>query len=281
MYSQFTGEGTENGEQVYMSVSNNNDPGSWTAVNGGQPVLVSNVGETGVRDPTIIRSPDGSTFYVIATDLWVYPRGWDVGDDYTTNGSKNIVVWESNDLVNWSEGRLAHVSPDNAGMTWAPDVIWHPEQGQYMVYWTTNLIGEGWFIMRSFTSDFQTFSPAEIYLTGAGMDCTIGHDAAGGLYQRICKNGADELIEQASAPSLDGPWNVVTGGIGSGTIPAGEGPLMFPDNNDASKWHLFIDDFTRGAGYVPFETNNIASGQWSPSSLSIGPGYRHGYVIGM
>lgn len=59
------------------------------------------------------------------------------------------------------------------------------------------------------------------------------------------------------------------------------GYKLYDVQTDEMQWHLFIDDFTRGAGYVPFETNNIASGQWSPSSFSVGPSYRHGYVIGM
>lgn len=109
-----------------MSVSTNNNPGSWTQVNGGRPVLTSTVGQRGVRDPSIIRSRDGSKFWIIATDLRVYPRGWDVGDEYTTRGSHGIVVWESNDLRTWSQPALRIVSPSNAGMTWAPDAIWDP-----------------------------------------------------------------------------------------------------------------------------------------------------------
>jgi sucrose-6-phosphate hydrolase SacC (GH32 family) len=109
-----------------MAVSNNNNPGSWTRLNSNRPVLTSNVGTRGVRDPSLIRSPDGSKFWIIATDLWVYPRGWNVGDDYTTKGSHGIVVWESSDLKNWSSAALRIVSPSNAGMTWAPDAIWDP-----------------------------------------------------------------------------------------------------------------------------------------------------------
>lgn len=145
------------------------------------------------------------------------------------------MVWESNDLVNWSEARLVEVSPENAGMTWAPDAIWDPEAEQYLVHWTTNLKGDGWYIMKSYTSDFKTFSPAEKFLTGAGMDATIARDETSNVTYRISKNGPGELIEEASAPSLEGPWTVVSQEIGSGTIPAGEGPLVFQNNEDPSK----------------------------------------------
>jgi sucrose-6-phosphate hydrolase SacC (GH32 family) len=127
---QFVGEQKADGEQIYFAVSNDNNSGSWTTVGDGSPALTSTVGTKGVRDPSLIRSPDGSKFWIIATDLWVHPRGWDVGDDYTTNGSKGIVVWESSDLKNWSEPSLRNVSPENAGMTWAPDAIWDPDTNQ-------------------------------------------------------------------------------------------------------------------------------------------------------
>jgi hypothetical protein len=143
------------------------------------------------------------------------------------------------------------------------------------------LKGEGWFIMRSFTTDFRTFTPAEKWLTGAGMDATVARDPASGTFYRISKNGPGNLIEEARASSLNGPWSVVRNQIGSGTIPAGEGPLFFRDNSNANKWYLWIDDYTRGRGYQAFETNNIASGQWTPSSTPALSASRHGYVVGM
>lgn len=128
-HQQFTGEGTSNGEQLYMSVSNNNDPGSWTNVNGGQPVVTSDVGTKGIRDPSLIRSQDGSKYWIIATDLKVNGIGW-TGNNFTEYGSKGIVVSESTDLKTWTRAALRIVSPSNAGMTWAPDAIWDPDSSR-------------------------------------------------------------------------------------------------------------------------------------------------------
>ncbi|KAI3611893.1 endo--beta-xylanase [Moniliophthora roreri] len=278
LFVYFTGEGKADGERIYMSVSNNNSPASWTQVNGGNSILTSNVGTKGVRDPSIIRSVDGKKFWIIATDLYVYSsHTYD-----TENGSKSLVVWESSDLKNWSAARLAQISPSNAGMTWAPDAIWDPSRNQYLVFWTCNLKGDGWYIMKSYTSDFKTFSAAEKFLTGAGMDATIALDKSTNTFYRISKNGPGELIEEASATSLNGPWKVVSQQIGLNTIPKGEGPLIFQDNASPSKWHVFIDDYTRGRGYAPFETTNIAGGKWAASTgFSLPPGNRHGYIIGI
>lgn len=102
------------------------------------------------------------------------------------------------------------------------------------MHWTCNLIGEGWFIMRSFTTDFVTFTPAEKWLSGAGMDATVVQDSSSGTFYRISKNGPDQLIEQARASSLNGPWTVIRNRIGQG-LPAGEGPLVFRDNVTPSR----------------------------------------------
>ncbi|KAL8396856.1 hypothetical protein RB594_003810 [Gaeumannomyces avenae] len=278
LFVYFTGEGTSNGEQIYMSVSNNNNPGSWTNVNSGQPVLTSNVGTRGVRDPSLIRSQDGSKYWIVATDLKVNGIGW-AGNNFTENGSKGLVVWESTNLKTWTSSALRIVSPSNAGMTWAPDAIWDPATSRYLVFWTCNLKGDGWYIMGSYTTDFKTFTPAHKFLRGAGMDATIAMDKSTNTFYRVSKNGPGELIEQARATSLNGPWSVVAQRIGQG-LPAGEGPLVFQDNQNPKKWHMFIDDYTRGAGYKPFETTNIAGGQWTPSTgINLGGRYRHGYVV--
>src|SRR5690606_41735513 len=74
------GEGLAHGEQVYFSLSEGNNPLAYTTLNEGRPVMVSTSGEMGLRDPFIIRSPEGDKFYQIATDLrmWNQSSGsWD------------------------------------------------------------------------------------------------------------------------------------------------------------------------------------------------------------
>ena len=77
---------------------------------------MSQLGDQGLRDPFIIRSPDGDTFYMIATDLNWFNRN----RDYQINDSQYIEVFESHDLVNWSPQRHVKVAPDNAGNAFAP-----------------------------------------------------------------------------------------------------------------------------------------------------------------
>ncbi|CAE6382603.1 unnamed protein product [Rhizoctonia solani] len=67
VFAYFTGEGYSNGETISFAVSNGNNPLNWTEVHGGTPYLTSSVGTGGVRDPSIIRSQDGSKFWLLGT----------------------------------------------------------------------------------------------------------------------------------------------------------------------------------------------------------------------
>ncbi len=77
-------------EQIFAAVSTNNTPTSWDLVNQGNPILVSTVGTNGVRDPSIVRSPDGTKFYLLATDLNI-GSGTSFGEA-SQRGSRSIVV---------------------------------------------------------------------------------------------------------------------------------------------------------------------------------------------
>src|SRR5699024_11748727 len=69
LFVYMTGEGTPDGEQIHFALSEGNDPLNWRELNDGEPVLTSTLGDEGVRDPFIIRSPEDGTFHLIATDL--------------------------------------------------------------------------------------------------------------------------------------------------------------------------------------------------------------------
>jgi len=45
-------------------------------------------------------------------------------------GSRGIYVWESTDLINWTNERLAIVEESAAGMVWAPEAVWDPTKGE-------------------------------------------------------------------------------------------------------------------------------------------------------
>ena len=59
-----------------------------------------------------MRAREGNRFFLLATDLSI-----NLNHDWkraVRAGSKSIVIWESDDLVHWSEPRLVKVAADDA-----------------------------------------------------------------------------------------------------------------------------------------------------------------------
>lgn len=291
MFSYFTGEGTADGEQLYAALSKGDDPLKWRELNDGKPVLTSTLGEKGLRDPFIIRSPEGDKFYQIATDLRIYGNGdWDAAQ---RSGSKSVMVWESTDLVHWTNQRLVRISPDSAGNTWAPEAYYDTELGAYVVFWASKLYADEAHsgdtynrMMYATTRDFYTFSEPRVWVDRgySVIDSTmIQHD---GTYYRLSK---DERNNSSSTPNskfifeeksdkILGDWTAVAEGIGKGAMNAAEGPLVFKSNTE-EKWYAFLDEFG-GRGYLPFETTDLDSGTWTPvADYDLPARPRHGTVL--
>lgn len=310
VFPYFTGESTDDGEKIHLAVSQGNDPNSWYTLNDGEPVLESTLGTKGLRDPFLIRSQDGSKYFLLATDLKMYGGG-SFGDAQET-GSHSLMIWESSDLVNWSEQREVELAPQNSGNLWAPEAHWDEDTGQYVVYWASALYPDDvpenqrdiknsyQRMMYSTTTDFVDFSEPKVWIDerqgpGLGMiDSTVAE--VGDTYYRLTKDEGDMSVRMESSTQLlrtqgvsDGDgWDLVTEHIGvgqpnpwGGTFTSGEGPTMFPSLTDDS-WYLMIDQpsYHGGKGYMVFETDDLAAGDWSSvpdAKLPSSP--RHGTVL--
>ncbi len=295
VFSYFTGEGTADGEQLHSALSNGNDPLHWRELNRGKPVLTSTLGTRGVRDPFIIRSPEGDKFYQIATDLKIFGNGdWRASQ---RTGSKSIMVWESTDLVNWTDQRLVKVSPDTAGNTWAPEAFYDDKLGAYVVFWASMLYGADDpehksnsynRMMYATTRDFYTFSEPKVWFDPGYSVIDSPMIKQGDAYYRFTKDERNRdgknapcgkfVMQQRATSVLDTAYRDVQKCIGSGVLGAGEGPLVFKSNT-GDRWYLFLDEFS-GRGYVPFETTDLASGKWTPvANYSLPSSPRHGTVL--
>ena len=299
LFAYFTGEGTADGEQIYFAASRGNDPLRFDPLNNGQPVLTSTLGDRGVRDPFIIRSPLGDTFYLLATDLKIFGNGdWDRAQ---RQGSRSIMVWQSSDLVHWSAQRSVQVSPPTAGNTWAPEAFWDSSRGVYVVFWASKLYAENdpehtgdsyHRMLYATTPDFVTFSAPSVWHDPghSAIDSTmIKHQ---GVFYRFTKDERDAnssspcgkfIVEEKATDILDLSYDFVAECIGKATatspgVSRGEGPTIFKSNTE-NKWYLFIDEFS-GRGYVPFETTDLTAGRWTMSTGSALPtSPRHGTVL--
>ena len=143
------GEKVATGEQMFFALADVGQGLKFKDMNGSKssnlkPVLSSKIGERGVRDPFICRSPEGDTFYLIATDLSVYTRGgWNNNAGQATKtGSHSIIIWESHDLVNWTEERQIEVARPDAGMAWAPEMIYCEETGEYLIFFSSTVLDD-------------------------------------------------------------------------------------------------------------------------------------------
>ncbi len=282
LMTHFTGE-HDIGEQIYFASSE--DGLNWEDLNDGAPALTSEVGEKGVRDPYIIRSPEGDKFYLIATDLRIANgKGW---GEAQTNGSKSLIIWESTDLVNWSEERMVEVAPSNAGNAWAPETVYDEETGEYVVFWASTTEDEnGTFsppdIYYAKTRDFYTFTEPEIYIDRPGdqhiIDTTIIKDE-----DTFYRYSADGQITIEKSKQVLGEWSKVGNleplGLTNDDV---EGPLIFKFN-DREEWNLMVDQYATGQGYLPLLTNDLSRGEFTQigsDEYSLGSSRkRHGSVL--
>ncbi|KAH0159517.1 Arabinanase/levansucrase/invertase, partial [Aureobasidium melanogenum] len=288
---------SRSGENIYFAASNGNNALSWTELNGAQPVLKSSFGTTGLRDPFIIRSHEGDTFYLIATDLSI-GSGTSWGDAVKF-GSRYLEVWETHDLKTWSEQRHVLVSPAEVGNTWAPEAYYDEDTGAYVVFWASSLynstdvdrVGPTYHrMLYATTRDFVTFSEPQIW-QDVGMsriDSTVLK--SGDVYYRFTKDegagetGCTDIIQEKSISlrATADSWSIVDTCIGKKAGTQGvEGPTAFrsnPGDVSGDNFYLFVDEFT-GRGYIPLQTKNIASPNWTvPATYKLPPSPRHGTV---
>lgn len=282
LFVTFRGEQSPLTEQVYFALSP--DGRNWSALKDGEPVLVSPLGEKGVRDPYLIRAHDGSKFYLIATDLSIHLNPeWKRA---AQAGSRSIVIWESADLVAWSEPRLAQIAADDAGCTWAPEAVYDEETGDYLVFWASTTRRDDFAKFRIWaarTKDFRSFGEPFIYIDKptAVIDTTIVHD--GGRYYRFTKDERHKAITCETSARLLGPWSEVPE-FSLARLVGYEGPecyLVEPASADRPPtWCLILDHYTKGEGYKPFVTQDLAGGRFTPGAgFSFPFRFRHGSVL--
>jgi hypothetical protein len=282
LFATFNGEQTPMSEQIYFVLSH--DGRQWDALNGSQPALVSALGEKGVRDPFLLRSHDGNKFYVIATDLSINLNGdWTRA---THAGSKSIVIWDSPDLVHWSKARLVKVAPDDAGSTWAPEAIYDEGKKEYLTFWASTTAGDNFGKQRiwaAWTRDFVTFEKPFVYIDKPWAVIDADIVCENGTYYRFAKNEQNKAITMEVSRNLLGAWKDMTH-FSLANLRGYEGPECYPvkpaaDGKPAT-WCLILDQYSRGAGYQPFVTEDLSSGQFRPGEGFAFPfRLRHGAVL--
>ncbi|KAK0721624.1 glycosyl hydrolase [Lasiosphaeria miniovina] len=277
---------------VYFYLSSGNDPVAFKALNRGAPVMRPTKGTGGVRDPSIIAGSGadaGKKWYIIGTDLNIGKTTWDASQ---RTGSKGIFVWESTDLLTWTNERLVTVEDSTAGMVWAPDAIWDPAKEQYLVHWASKFYPtsdtrhtgspSNIRIRYAHTRDFVTFTTPQTLIDKAltdVIDLSILQINATSYVRFLKDESKKNVFAEVSSSGLFGAWTR-PGGSGAYIASGVEGPAAFWDNEVPGKAHLLLD-FYGGDGYRPYESTVPGSNSaWTASSRSAFPAnLRHGSVL--
>lgn len=291
LFVHFKEKKTADGEQVYFGLST--DGFHWEQVNDGQPILWSKLGDQGVRDHTIVRTKQGK-FYIIATDLGLangfntkYEGSW---DNISRKGSKCLSMWESDDLVHWSDQAMIELGDEDYGCLWAPEVIYDNQKEDYVLHWTSAHASNNYghkAIYYSRTKDFASFTKPQMLCRkdGSGIIDSAIYEA-NGMFYRFLKSEADPAgIIMQKGTSLTGEHTRIEAfdeEMAKLGHSAYEAPTAFKLPN--GKWCLMLDFFGvegEGQGYVPFIADDIDSGRFirSDTSFSFPYGFKHGTVL--
>lgn len=206
LFAYFTGNRISE-EAVCFAVSM--DGYSYRALNGGKPVLDSKVISStgGVRDPHILRCEDGKTFYMVATDM-VSGNGWD--------SNRAMVMLKSDDLIGWTYSvvnmQKCYEGQEKLKRVWAPQTIYDPEAGKYMVYWSMKYADGPDVIYYAYANeDFTGLEgePRPLFVPEDKLPCIDGDIVyKDGLFHLFYKTeGHGDGIKTATTRSLtSGKW---------------------------------------------------------------------------
>ena len=193
-------------EQICFALSD--DGFNYTPLNGGAPVISSAdiALKQAVRDPHILRGEDGY-FYMVVTDM-CSSQGWASND--------GLVLLRSGDLINWTHTAIDfptlwpwRFDRNSLTQVWAPQTIYDPEEGKYMVYYTIGESGKNHIIYYSYANeDFTELDEPQVLYDHNGQN-TIDADIVwhNGEYHMFFKTeGQGNGIQKATATTLKGPW---------------------------------------------------------------------------
>ncbi|MGI6107040.1 MAG: glycoside hydrolase family 43 protein [Lachnospiraceae bacterium] len=302
LFAHFKEKRTPDGEQVYFGLSR--DGYHWEAVNGGEPVLTSGIGDGGVRDFCIYRTRENS-FVLLATDLSLanhfhgkYQSDWDIVNQ---KGSPYLILWKSDDLVHWTEPRQVRVVDDSYGCAWAPDIIAIDGTDEYLVHWSSVKKGDEhrrMAIYAATTKDFVHYSEPFAFARKEGTQIidsnVVYHD---GWYYRFIKwnvgkghvymeRGRTLLPKTGSGLSAENGWEQMPAfDAEMAKLEAGqyEAPTCFRMAD--GRWCLMLDFYgtkvPEEQGYVPFVADDIATGKFvrSDAEFSFPYKFKHGTVM--
>ena len=262
LFTHFTSCDKGDMEKIWFSVSD--DGLHWTDLGGDEPVLEAKIGTKGIRDPFIVYDERLKKYFIIATDLLTTSGNW---GDFANRGSRSLLVWESEDLINWSEERLIEVGIPEAGCVWAPEAVFCKEKDMWLVFFASNVKEPGdkepkQRIYGAFTKDFKEFTETFKYIDGetALIDTNIVWD--NGWYYRFTKDETNKIIILERSKNLIGDDYERIHSETLDNFFGLEGPEAYY-LDDKQMWCLIADHYHGNHGYTPFLSKDLSSGDFT------------------
>lgn len=264
LFVHFTTDKSGEQEKIYYAISR--DGLKWEDLGGDKPVIETKLGTKGIRDPFIVYDERLGKYFIIATDLNTREMSW---SDAVTVGSRSLFVWESEDLVHWTDERLIEVGVPGAGCVWAPEAVFCREKNAWFVFWASKVKEEGdkeakHRIYASFTEDFRTFSEPFKFMEADEDIIDTDIVMEDGWYYRFSKDETSKAIilerNRTLIPEDGNNYERVPSALLSGLMGV-EGPEAYY-LKDRKKWCLIVDQYATGGGYMPLLTDSLASGNF-------------------
>ncbi len=263
LFVHFSSDSQQELEHIWFSVSE--DGLHWRDLGQGDPVITSDLGTGGIRDPFMVYDGKLQKYFIIATDLRIGGDGDWRKASYA--GSRSLLVWESADLINWSKGRLIEVGIEGAGCVWAPEAVYCKEEEKWFVFWASMVQEETdtepkQRIYGAFTQDFQDFTPAFKYIEAENHVIDTDIVWADGWYYRFSKDETSKRITLERCRSLipqEGEKYLPVYSQLLSELEWVEGPECYYLRK-LKKWCLIVDRFGAGLGYMPVLSADLSTG---------------------
>ncbi|MDD4970578.1 MAG: T9SS type A sorting domain-containing protein [Paludibacter sp.] len=274
LFAYFTGN---NITQEAFRFALSDDGFVYKALNGNNPVInsadVSSSG--GIRDPHILRGQNND-YFMVATDM-VSALGW--------SSNRAMILLKSNNLTDWTSTVVniptTYSQYAAADRVWAPQTIYDPAVGKYMVYFAMRLGGSDYdkIYYAYANSTFTALESAPKLLFDNNGLSTIDADivAKEGLYYLFFKTeGNGNGIKKAVSSTLTGGY-VLSDRYLQSTTNAVEGGCVFRMYN-SDNWILMYDMYTSGA-YQFTTSTDLTNYSVVPNTVSFDFTPRHGTII--
>ena len=233
-----------------------------------KPAVDSNV----MRDPSIVRGPDG-TYHLVFTSAWRW--------------TKSFGYASSKDLINWSEQKSIQVMTHESTTVnvWAPELFYDDEAGQFIIIWASTIPfrfpkeqeeeNNNHRMYYVTTKDFKTFSETKLFLDPgfSVIDCVIVKRGKND-YVLVLKDNTrpNRNIKVAFSSNPLGPYSATSAAF---TPNFTEGPTVEKLGED----YLIYYDQYRDKIFGAMKTRDFKSFTDVTKEVSLPEGHKHGTVF--